>query len=407
MSVAAPLVTLLPIRDARERTFAYELRTHPVAGVSLNDIDSEARSTLTFLQRGELLRLVRGRTLHVPVTPAVVRGGAITGFASADVAFVLAADALDDPDTLRALEKYASAGFQFVFLGDSLPLALPDALQGSLVAFDTGAVSGLALTNIVQRLLDAGARPVARQVDDRATRERLRASGVAGFTGRALPRGRRTAVEARPRALSALRVLTALADGRPPDATFDEFIASDAVVAQNVFRAASSAAVGATRPRTLTHAFSLLGREAMLDRLVVATAFLLGDCAGDAELPLIAIRRSRALEKLGSALDRVGHPRARVVAGLLSVADVATGLPPVVLADELNVPPLLRDTLLARETSLGQLLDVVEAHEHAWWDDLFARCEMVGIAATVVGDAWTDGWQRARLEATARSVGDA
>ncbi len=407
MSSSAPLLTLLPIRDARERTFAYELRTHPVAGVPLSDIDSEARRTLTFLQRGDLLRLVRGRTLHVPVTPAVVRGGAITGFASADVAFVLAADALDDPDTLRALEKYASAGFQFVFLGDALPLALPDALQGSLVAFDTGSVSGLALTNIVQRLLDAGARPVARQVDDRATRERLRASGVVGFTGRALPRGRRTAVEARPRALNALRVLTALADGRPPDAAFDEFIASDAVVAQNVFRAATSAAVGATRPRTLTHAFTLLGREAMLERLVVATAFLLGDCAGDAELPLIAIRRSRALERLGSALDRVGHPRARVVAGLLSVADVATGLPPVVLADELNVPPLLRDALLARETSLGQLLDVVEAHEHAWWDDLFARCEAVGIAPTVVGDAWTDGWQRARLEATARSVGDA
>ncbi len=407
MSLASPLVTLLPIRDARERTFAYELRTHPVTDLPLDDIDSEARRTLTFLQRGELLRLVRGRTLHVPVTPAVMRGGAITGFASADVAFVLAADALDDADTLRALERYASAGFQFVFLGETLPITLPDALQGSLVAFDTGAASGLMLTNIVQRLLDAGARPVARQVDDRATRERLRVSGVVGFTGRALPRGRRTAADARPRAISALRVLTSLADGRPPGAEFDAFIASDPIVAQSVLRAATSAAVGTTRPRTLTHAFSLLGREAMLDRLVVATAFLLGDCAGDAELPLIAIRRSHALERLGSALDRVGHPRARVVAGLLSVADVATGLPPVVLADELNLPPLLRDTLLARETALGQLLDVVEAHEQAWWDDLLARCEAGGLAPAVVGSAWADGWQRARLEATARSVGDA
>ncbi len=407
MSIATPLMTLLPIRDARERTIAYELRTHPLADLPLDDIDNEARRTLTFLQRGELLRMVRGRTLHVPITPAVVRGGAITGFASADVAFVLAADALDDADTLRALERYASAGFQFVFLGETLPLALPDALQGSLVAFDTGATRGVTLTNLVQRLLDAGARPIARQVDDRATRERLRNSGVVGFTGRALPRGRRAATEARQRVINALRVLTSLADGRPPDAAFDAFIASDAVVAQSVFRAATSAAVGTTRPRTLTHAFSLLGREAMLDRLVVATAFLLGDCAGDAELPLIAIRRSRALDRLGSALDRVGHPRSRVVAGLLSVADVATGLPPVVLADELEAPPLLRDTLLARETSLGQLLDVVEAHEQAWWDDLFSRCELIGLAPAVVGEAWTDGWQQARLEATARSVGDA
>src|SRR5690606_8981319 len=129
-----------------------------------------------------------------------------------------------------------------------------------------------------------------------------------------------------------LRLLASLSDGRPPDASFDDFIANDPVVAQSVLRAATSAAVGAARPRTLTHAFALLGREAMLDRLVVATAFLLGDCAGDAELATTAIRRCASLERLGGALDRVGHPRARVVAALLSVADVATGLPPVVLA---------------------------------------------------------------------------
>src|SRR5690606_35077823 len=113
-------------------------------------------------------------------------------------------EALDDADTVRALERYATAGFRFGFLGDTLTAPLPEALHTSFVAFDTGTVTGLALTNTVQRLLEAGARPIARQVDDRATRERLRASGVHAFTGRALPRGRTTSLDARPRVMNAL-----------------------------------------------------------------------------------------------------------------------------------------------------------------------------------------------------------
>ncbi len=407
MSATALLSTLLPVRDARERTIAYELRTHPLAGHPFASIDDEVRATLTMLQRRELLRAVRGKPLYVPVSPSVLRGGAITGFASADIVFFVASDALEDADTVRAMERYVSAGFKFGFVGAELHAELPETLRGSPVAFDAGALSGLMLASTVQRLLDAGARPIARQVDDRATRERLRASGVFAFTGRPLPRGRSASNDARPRVLRALKLLTALSDGRPPDATFDQFVASDPVVAQAVLRATSSAAVGTTRPRTLTHAFTLLGREEMIARLVVATSFLLGDCGGDPELPAIAIRRSRSLERLGGALDRVGHPRLRVVAGLLSVADGATGMPSVMLADELQAPAALRDSLVERELPLGALLDVIEAHEYGWWDDLFARCAAIGIAPSIVGDAWTEGWQHARVELAARAVSDA
>lgn len=409
MSAPAPLTTLLPIRDARERTVAFELRTHPLQGQPIRDIDAEVRATLALLQRRELLRCVRGRTLHVPMTPGVLRGGAITGFASADVAFVLAADALEDHDTRRALERYATAGFKFGFVLNApstvSSFTLPVALRGATVAFDIGERNGgLAFASAIQRLLEAGARPIARQVDDRATRERLRASGVQGFTGRPLPRGRSASNEARVRALAALTLLVRLSDGRPPDASVEAFITGDPEIGRSVFRATASSAMGDVRPRTLTHAFTLLGREAMLDRLIVATAFLLAESAGDPDLAAIAIRRCRMLETLGSALERAGHPRTRVVAGLLSVADVAMGMPPVMLADSLVVSPALRDALVERATPLGGLLDVVEAHEYGWWDDLFERAERLGIAPQIVNDAWLAGWLAARDETTARTV---
>lgn len=412
MSVSAPLTTLLPIRDARERTIAFELRTHPLSGQPMGDIDAEVRATLALLQRRELLRCVRGRVLHVPMTPTVLRGGAITGFASADVAFVLAADCLEDDDTRRALEKYATAGFKFGFVLDTPSAAaaftLPLALRGSTVAFDIAdGAGGLAFVSAIQRVLEAGARPIARQVDDRATRERLRASGVQGFCGRPLPRGRAASNEARVRALAALTLLVRLSDGRPPDASVEAFITGDPEIGRNVFRATASSAMGDVRPRTLAHAFTLLGREAMLDRLTVATAFLLADSAGDPDLAAIAIRRCRSLESLGSALERIGHPRTRVVAGLLSVADVAFGMPAAMLADTLAAPASLRDTLIERTTPLGGLLDVVEAHEYGWWDDLFERADHLGIAAQIVNDAWLAGWLAAREETTARAVAGA
>lgn len=402
----ALLSTLIPIRDARDRTIAYELRTHPLPGRAAVSIDDEARAVLVMLQRRELLRMVRGKPLHVPITPALLRAGAVTGFASANVVFLLAVTALEHEETRRAIERYVAAGFRFGFVGSALSAPLPEALRGATVAIDAGALNGLALSNALQRLLEYGAKPIARQVNDRATRERLRANGVEAFTGRPLPRGRAEVESTVPRILRALRLLASLADGRPPDATLDAFVASDPVIADSVFRATASAATGATRPRTLSHAFTLLGREAMLERLRVATAVLVGESSGDEELGAIAIRRSRTLEQLAAAVDRVGHPRACALAGLLSVTDVATGLPPAVLADELDLSSALRDVLVARESPLGILVDIVEAHEAGWWDDLFTRCHELGISPVVVGAAWADSWHVARTEISARAVSE-
>jgi c-di-GMP-related signal transduction protein len=412
MTVPAPLTTLLPIRDERERTLGYELRTHPGSPHAANDIDAEARAVLGLLQGRELLRFARPRPLHVPITPGVLRGGGITGFASADVVFTLAVDVLDDAEGRRALERFAATGFRFAFvlrdLDVTYTLSLPAPLQGSWVACDVSAHgAGLAVANTVQRVLEAGARPIARHVDDRATRERLRASGVGAFTGRTLPRGRAASDPARDRALAALTLLTRLADGRPVDASTEAFIAGDAELSRSVLRAAAAAAPGQPRPRTMAQAIMRLGREALADRLMLGTAFLLAESAGDPEVAAIAIRRGRMLERLGAALDRTGHPRARMVAGLLSIADVATGLPSVVLADRLALAPAMRDLLVERGAPLGGLLDVVEAHEAGWWDDLFARAERLGLAPTVVNDAWRDGWREARSELAARAAADA
>mgnify|MGYP001416587750 CR=1 FL=1 len=411
MSDATLLTTLLPVRDPRERVIAYELRTHPGAHAAANDIDAEARAVLALLRTRDLLRLARPRPLHVPITPGVLRSGAITSLASADVVFTLAVDVLDDADGRRAVERYAATGFRFAFVVDVTNVRLPvlaGPLAGAWMMFDASAIDGgLAAANVVQRLLAAGARPIARHVDDRATRERLRAGGVAAFSGRALPRGRGASRDARRRALEALRHLGRLADGRPVDNALEAFMGADAELTDAVLRPLGSSGTGAARPRTLGQAVMRSGREALADRLMVGTAFLLAESAGTPDLAGVAIARARMLQRLGTALERTGHPRGHLAAGLLSCAEHALGLPAPMLADTLELGAPMRDVVITRRSPLGMLVDLVEAYESGWWDDLLARTDRLGIAPGVVTEAWRTALLDARDEVAARAAADA
>jgi c-di-GMP-related signal transduction protein len=138
-----------------------------------------------------------------------------------------------------------------------------------------------------------------------------------------------------------------------------------------------------------------------MDQLLAVTARLLADAANDPELAVIALRRARLLERLGAAVDEAPHPRARAIAGLLSVAEFGLGTPSLQLAERLELPTVLADTLGERALPLGKLVDLVDAMDYGWWDDLHARCAQLGIAPLVVSEAWfeayTTGQRQQRL----------
>jgi hypothetical protein len=183
------------------------------------------------------------------------------------------------------------------------------------------------LESRVRMLLEAGLRPLVRNVDDRFTRRRALEAGAPMTSGRLLPRGATTPGDrsAQESALRALRMLASYADGRPADPTFDRYVHEDQHLGAALLRAIGSATLGVRGPRSVSHALNVLGRDAVMEELVSVTAKLLGDAASDPELGLIALRRARLLERLGSALDGTPHPRARAIAGLLSVAEFWTG----------------------------------------------------------------------------------
>ena len=392
------LVSLAPLRDRRERVAGYALSAFPDehVGPPLGP-DEEARRTLEMLPA---ISRMAGRSLVVPVTPAVVRDGVITRFASLDAVWLIATEALDDAATRRAVDRLIAGGFHFALHGYPDGEPLPPSLAGSMIVLDAARTPSAVLERRVRVLLDAGLRPLFRGVDDRVMRHRVLRAGASLYTGRHLTRGATVAPDrtTEDSVLRAISMLAAFSDGRPPDAAFDAFVRDDPHVAASLLKAMSSASLGVRGPRSVSHALTVLGRDAIIERLVAVTARLIGDAAQDPELAFAALRRARLCERVGTALDAAPHPRARVVAGLLSTLEFALASPAAVIAQRLALPAQLRDALEARQHPLGQLLDLVDAMEYGWWDDLAVRCRGLGIRPRVIGDAWLDTWKDAREE---------
>lgn len=397
MTPSAMLTTLLPVRDKRERVIAYAVSACPAYDRAGESTEDEARATVEAVPA--LTRLA-GRPLIVPVTPALLRDGSLTRFTSTDASWLIATDALDDAATRRALERLHGAGLHFALHGFPEGEPLPSALVGSVLIVDAMKLSAPMLDSRVRTLIAAGLRPLVRNVDDRSTRHRVLSTGAELVCGRILTRGAATPVDptAEASCLRALRTLAAYADGRPIDGAFDTYVHDDEHLGAALMRVIGSATMGVRGPRSVGHALNVLGRDAVMERLFAVTARLLADAAHDPELALIALRRARALERLGAAIDDAPHPRSRAIAGLMSVAEFALGVPSVQLASLFALPPVLTDTLADRRLPLGNLVDIVEAMENGWWDDLRVRCTRLGIAPLVVSETWTASWRAAREE---------
>jgi EAL and modified HD-GYP domain-containing signal transduction protein len=401
------LAALLPIRDHRDRVVAYELTAYPANEIaSLASSETDARSTLELLSTLPLPRLANGRPVHVPVTPALVRDGALSRFASVDAVFVLATQALEDPGTARAVEVLRNRGFRFGLDGFPDGSPLPTTLAGATIAIGAAHIAPLAMASRIQLLLHAGLKPIARNVDDRATRERILALGMPFYSGRVLPRNVMCDAEAEAGTKRAVTMLAAFSDGRPPDASFDAYVRNDARLSAEILRVMRSASLGVRGPRTVEHAFTVLGRDALLDRMTSLVARLISECAGDPELALISLRRARMCERLATALERPPHPRTRRLAGLVSVLDSAFGVPPSALNSHVALSPVLTDVAMDRLQPLGQLVDVIDAYDNGWWPDMRSRCHNLGISPALVRDAYFDSWRDAREELNASKTGE-
>ena len=403
-----PLAALLPIRDRRDRTIGFELSTAPPIELdTMAAAHDNARASVALIP---VFARLAARPLLVPVTPGLVRDGSLTRFASMDVVFLIAADALEDPLISRALERLLARGMRFAVDGFPEEVPLPTTMAGAIIVVDARRTSPAMLGERLRSLVDAGYRPLVRGVDDRAMRQRALGHGAMYHSGRLLTRSASTPVDSRLYD-SVVRVITMLAsfsDGRPVDAALDHAIEQDPHLRATLLKAVGSASIGVRNPRSVPHAVTMLGRDAVMEKMAFVGARLLGELADDPELALSAMRRVRLCERIGSSLDPAPHPRMRVIAGLLSVVEFALAIPPAALCEGLlsSLPPLLQDALIERRHPVGALLDLVDAIECGWWSDLRTRCNTLRLNPAIVSTSYQEAWRNARDELSSASRTD-
>jgi c-di-GMP-related signal transduction protein len=83
------------------------------------------------------------------------------------------------------------------------------------------------------------------------------------------------------------------------------------------------------------------------------------------------------------------------MAGLLSAVEFALAIAPFELADQLPCNPLLLDALGARQRGLGEVLNLIDAMEFGWWEEVRGRAALLKASPGVVSDGWNAAWRTA------------
>jgi EAL and modified HD-GYP domain-containing signal transduction protein len=399
------LIALAPLRDRREQVVGYQLHSHALPAGQVRGVTDggtsawHARELLAFVPA---LSRLADATLLVRTTPGLVHDGSLQRLDHLDLVWMVSADDLVDPSLRRELVRQLGSGLHFAIEGFPEGDPLPEAFAESLVVLNAATLSPAMLEIRSRMLVEAGLRPMVTGVDDRVTRQRALQGGAQVIGGRPLTRGAAIAPDraTEDSIFRVINILATFADTTTPDARFDAFIREDPYIATSLLKTISSAAIGVRTARSVEHAIQLLGREAVVERMLLVTGRMIGEVGGDHELATTALRRARVCELVGRLVEPTAQQRTLQLAGLLSTAEWALGRPADTIASRLTLPPRLADLLVHRTGRLGVLIDALDAYECGWWPSVTERCQQLGLPPATLGDAWVEAWRWARDELT-------
>ena len=142
---------MMALRDRRARVVGYGVSGCPDDVRNSDGPDEEARR---IVERVPMLARLAGRSVIVPVTPALVRDGAITRFASVDAVWLVATEALDDPPTRRAVDRLIGR-ISVRAPGVSRRRTAAPSLTGSTIVLDAARTPAAVLEGRIRVLNDA------------------------------------------------------------------------------------------------------------------------------------------------------------------------------------------------------------------------------------------------------------
>ncbi len=189
-------------------------------------------------------------------------------------------------------------------------------------------------------------------------------------------------------------LLGLLSDPEVTERALDEAFRSHPSLSYALLRIVNSASLGFRNVESIPYAIQLLGRSALSRWLLILLVSGVASRSPIAQEAVAhALARARFCELVTETMGS-GDPSSRFLVGLLSRFDVLLGLPMEEVLGRLPVSAEVRDALLHGVGPHASVLGLVDAYEHAAWDDVEALGGGVGLAEAY---AQAVAWARARL----------
>jgi len=363
-----------PVYTRDEEVAAFELLLQgdrASQGASLSDIEASNPAILeTYTQ------VFQGGRMHrVPsflkITDELILAPGLPELPKENYILEIPGDILLTAERMERLTNLARHGYRLALAGFDPDKEKLDPLLDvvHIVKVDTRDMDDEALLRATDKLLACGVEMLADNLDCRERFLHCRELGFDYFQGDFLSKPS----PAKDKRISGNKVLLLqlLSELHNPDtspARLEEIALKDAKLTYHILKAVNSVSLGLLREvNSISHAIFLLGLE-KIKRYV--KLFLVGSEQDKPEaLTRGMLVRGRMCEVLAEIAGR-DNPVDHFIAGLLSQLDALMDIPMPELLEQVPLNHTVKDALLHRSGSLGEVLREVELYEKGHFGDL-------------------------------------
>ena len=360
-----------PILGRNQKLVAFELLFRSADAPEANVVDHAAATAAVIAHASQLgmQRVVGERLAFVNVDEIVLMSDFVRFLPHDKVILEILETVRATPELIARVVELRSFGFKFAL--DDVVAASPDVLAFlhliDVVKIDVKAVPRENLSSLVSFFRSPGKTLLAEKVETVDEYEHCMALGFDYFQGYYFARpailsGKKIAPSELV-ILSLLQLINSEADNR----AIEMAIKRDALISLNLLRLVNTPAAGARRHiDTLADALIVLGR-AQLQRWLQILLYATPGAGVELNSPLLqmATTRGKIMELMARRMQQQrGGSEASFTVGIMSLMDALFSMSMRDILDTVVVAPDVREALLERAGTLGDMLKVVELLEN-------------------------------------------
>jgi EAL and modified HD-GYP domain-containing signal transduction protein len=399
------IVARQPILDRYERVYGYELLSRPGVEEIWPAMTSSPPVEGVFTGPPALYgmeEITEGTRAFIKCPRQALIDGCVAGLPRDHVVLEVPASSEPDAEVVAACRRWKAAGFLIALENFQGAGEEPLADVADIFKLDLTTSTDRAQWHLLRKYRPRGAKFVAEKVEKRAQFRAAVQQGFSYFQGPFFCRLEACSTSGvAPTKTGYLLVLRAVTRPEINVQEVADTIKHDLALSYKLLRFLNSPRFAfSSQIKSIRHALLLLGQDEVRKWVGLISVAAMGDGAPPI-LVSTALIRAALCESLAPLVGAPKRPSDYFLLGLLSCIDVLTGRPmPVVLA-ELPIAPDVSAALLGEGNPLRDLLQAVISYEQGDWEQCSQRARKLGLKDEKLETLYLQAlrWSRALTQA--------